>query len=169
MAISSTATGEHEKVMTEQITIAPIITLEQAIQRLIHDHQIPEKLRTALAAYQGMGSDLRGFEIRMPWAEQTDHISPPKTSHPSPAGGYQDGSSRSAADEYHYILNCADAVLGWGINIVLVHNKESFDWSVTINGLCHEHVTSEVMEALVECALIIGQMSLTRALAQRPQ
>jgi hypothetical protein len=49
------------------------------------------------------------------------------------------------------------------IRINLWHNDEAQDWSIEINGLCHEHVTSEIVEALVECALIVAEKSLTRA------
>jgi hypothetical protein len=35
------------------------------------------------------------------------------------------------------------------------------DWSVVINGQRHEHVTTEVVEALVECELIVAETSLT--------
>ena len=61
------------------------------------------------------------------------------------------------------------ACLGKAIRLILWHNDESLDWSIEIDGQRHEHVTSEVMEALVECALIVAQMTLTRASAQRPQ
>jgi hypothetical protein len=158
--------------MSEQPTIATIITLEQAIQRLIHDLRVPERLRTALAIYQDLGADLSDFEIGMPRAQQTEATCLPKTIGSSLAVGCQDRNSRNAPceyREYRCILNCGDAAVGQGIIIVLWHNKESLDWSVKINGLRHEHVTSEVVEALVECAVIAAQMSLTRALAQRPQ
>jgi hypothetical protein len=49
------------------------------------------------------------------------------------------------------------------IKIDLWHNDEAQDWSIEINGLRHEHVTSEIMETLVECALIVAEKSLTRA------
>jgi hypothetical protein len=48
------------------------------------------------------------------------------------------------------------------IKIDLWHNYEALDWSIEINGLRHEHVTSEVIETLVECALIVAERSLTR-------
>jgi hypothetical protein len=48
------------------------------------------------------------------------------------------------------------------IKIDLWHNYEALDWSIEINGLRHEHVTSEVIETLVECALIVAEKSLTR-------
>ena len=49
------------------------------------------------------------------------------------------------------------------INIDLWRNDESQDWSIEINGLRHEHVTSEIMEDLVECALIVAETTLTEA------
>jgi hypothetical protein len=52
------------------------------------------------------------------------------------------------------------------LKIDLSHNYEAQDWSVEINGLRHEHVTSEVLEALVECALIVAETSLTKPLTQ---
>jgi len=155
--------------MSEQPTIATIITLEQAIQRLIHDLRVPERLRTALAIYQDVGTDLSDFEIGIPLAQRTEATCLPKTIGSSFAGGCQQCSSRNATHEYRYILNCEDGVVGQGINIFLWRNEESLDWSIKINGLFHEHVTSDVMEALVECALILAQMSSTKALAQRPQ
>jgi hypothetical protein len=35
-------------------------------------------------------------------------------------------------------------------------NDDAEDWSTETNGLRHDHVTSEIMEYLVECALIVG-------------
>ena len=52
------------------------------------------------------------------------------------------------------------------IKIDLWHNDEMLDWSIEINGLRHEHVTSEVIETLVECALIVAERSLTRPVTQ---
>jgi hypothetical protein len=51
------------------------------------------------------------------------------------------------------------------ITIDLWHNDELLDWSIEINGLRHEHVTSEVAETLVECAMIVAEKSLTRTIA----
>jgi hypothetical protein len=39
-------------------------------------------------------------------------------------------------------------------------NAEAQDWSVEINGLRHEHVSSEILEGLVETALIVGEEQL---------
>jgi hypothetical protein len=49
------------------------------------------------------------------------------------------------------------------------HNDEELDWFIEIDGLRHEHVTSEIMETLVECALIVAEKSLTRAVTGLPQ
>jgi hypothetical protein len=53
------------------------------------------------------------------------------------------------------------------LRIDLSHNYEAEDWSIEINGLRHEHVTSEVVEALVECALIVAETSLTKPVTER--
>jgi hypothetical protein len=49
------------------------------------------------------------------------------------------------------------------LEIGLWLNDEALDWSIEINGLRHEHVTSEILEALVECALIVAENSLAGA------
>jgi hypothetical protein len=49
------------------------------------------------------------------------------------------------------------------ITINLWHNDEALDWSIEINGLRNEHVTSEIIESLVECALIVAEKSLAGA------
>jgi hypothetical protein len=54
------------------------------------------------------------------------------------------------------------------LKIDLSHNYESLDWSIEINGLRHEHVTSEIVEALVECALIVAETSLTKPVTELP-
>jgi hypothetical protein len=51
------------------------------------------------------------------------------------------------------------------IKIDLWHNDEMLDSSIEINGLRHEHVTSEIIETLVECAVIVAEKSLTRGVA----
>jgi hypothetical protein len=61
------------------------------------------------------------------------------------------------------------ACLVKAIPLILSYNAESLDWSVEIDDQRHEHVTSKVLEALVECAVIVAQMSLIKAFAQRPQ
>ena len=61
------------------------------------------------------------------------------------------------------ILDCGVYCPMKQINIDLWRNDESQDWSIEINGLRHEHVTSEIMEDLVECALIVAERTLTEA------
>jgi hypothetical protein len=52
------------------------------------------------------------------------------------------------------------------LKIDVWHNDEALDWSIEINGLRHEHVTSEILEALVECALIVAETSLTKPITE---
>lgn len=44
--------------------------------------------------------------------------------------------------------------------VTLWRNVATQDWSVVINGQRHEHVTTEAVEALVECELIVAETSL---------
>jgi hypothetical protein len=46
------------------------------------------------------------------------------------------------------------------IIITLSHNFSVRDWSVEIDGQRYEHVTTEVVEALVECQLIVTETAL---------
>ena len=50
------------------------------------------------------------------------------------------------------------------IQITLWLNNETRDWSVDIDGQHHEHVTSDFLEALVECELIVAESSLINQL-----
>jgi hypothetical protein len=54
------------------------------------------------------------------------------------------------------------------IKIKLWRNDQAQDWSIEINALLHEHVSSEIMEDRVECALIVLEKSLTGASTRRP-
>jgi hypothetical protein len=49
------------------------------------------------------------------------------------------------------------------INIKLCRNEELHDWSIEINGQCHEHVSSEGLTELVEGSLIIAARSLIQS------
>ena len=53
------------------------------------------------------------------------------------------------------------------LRLKLWRNDDAGDWSIEINRPRHEHITSEIMEDLVECALIASQKSLAEA-ATRP-
>ena len=48
------------------------------------------------------------------------------------------------------------------IKINLWHNDEAMDWSIEVNGLRNEHVTSEIIESLAECALIVAEKSFNK-------
>ena len=52
------------------------------------------------------------------------------------------------------------------LKIDLSHDYKALDWSVEINGLRYEHITSEIVEALVECALIVAETSLTKPITE---
>jgi hypothetical protein len=43
------------------------------------------------------------------------------------------------------------------------------DWSIEINGLRHDHVSSQIMEALVETSMVMAEKSLIEAASRRPQ
>jgi hypothetical protein len=126
--------------MADQQIILRTSTLERAIRTVMHDLRIPKKLRTALSVYQ----DEQGDMDRPGYCGcETDCV---------PCGP-----------------SCEPTAIEREIKICLRHNDELLDWSIEIDGQRHEHVTSEVMEALVECALIVAQMSLTRALTSARQ
>jgi hypothetical protein len=85
---------------------------------------------------------------------------------------YQDRQGDMGSCEPDWVASgpsCEPTAVERKIEICLWQNEEMLDWSIEIDGQRHEHVTSEVMEALVECALIVAQMSLTRALTSAPQ
>jgi hypothetical protein len=54
------------------------------------------------------------------------------------------------------------SIVARSINIQLWPNEGARDWSIEINGTRHEHVTSGIMEDLVECAIIVAQTLLTQ-------
>ncbi len=48
-------------------------------------------------------------------------------------------------------------------------NNDATDWSVEINGLRHDHISAEIMEDLVEVAVIVAEESLANAATRQPQ
>jgi hypothetical protein len=82
---------------------------------------------------------------------------------------YQSNCDNGATPGRQCVLSSDPTVIEQGLWINILRNDESLDWSVEINGHLHEHVTIEVMEALVECAVIVAETSLTGAVPQRPQ
>jgi hypothetical protein len=46
------------------------------------------------------------------------------------------------------------------LNLQISRNEEAGDWSVVINGLRYEHISSQILEDLVECAVIVAENSL---------
>lgn len=148
--------------MTEQHTIVRVDALENAIETVLHDLRVPKRLRTALAAYQNERAGLNNRGLR---------LLPGRSSGPSKGSGgaadvCQCGNSRGSSDEDRSRVR---TTIEQGIEIQMWRNDESLDWSVEINGQRHEHVTGEVMEALVECAVIVAEASVMKLLVLRPQ
>jgi hypothetical protein len=54
------------------------------------------------------------------------------------------------------------------INVKLWRNNREQDWSVEINGKRYESVPIELIEELVERALIVAEESLIKVLTRRP-
>jgi|ERR1700733_445609 len=151
--------------MTEQRTIVRVDALEKAIETVLKDRRIPKKVRTALAVYQNerTGLNNRGLSL-LPAA-----YSGLSRGSGGVAGGCQCDNSRSCPDERRTTLNRVRTSIEQKIEIQMWLNDESLDWSIEINGQRHEHVTSEVMEALVECAVIVAETSVMKVLVLRPQ
>jgi hypothetical protein len=151
--------------MAEQQHIVRVDVLEEAIETLVHDRRVPKRLRTALAVYQNERNGLvyRGFGL----------LSTASSGTSKSAGVFADDrpreNSRKSSDRDCRVPGCVPNSIEQQIKIQMWLNDESQDWSVEINGQCHEHVTSEVMEALVECAVLIAEASIMRVLVVLPQ
>jgi hypothetical protein len=46
------------------------------------------------------------------------------------------------------------------LNVKIWRNEEAGDWSIVINGLRYEHVSRQILEDLVECAVVVAENSL---------
>jgi hypothetical protein len=46
------------------------------------------------------------------------------------------------------------------LNLQIWRNEEPGDWSIAINGVRHEHITSQTLEDLVEHAVIVTEKSV---------
>jgi hypothetical protein len=161
--------AEEEKPMTEQVSGARIKTLTEAIQTVIHDLRIPKKLRLSLAAYQDQAAHLREGENHIPLVGQPEPKRLRKTIPLNLGGVCHTCASRTITNEKRCIVDGRDALIQRQLTISLWHNSESLDWSIEINSHRHEHVTSDIVEALVECALIVAQSQLTKPYNRRPQ
>jgi len=138
--------------MTEHLSIVHRITIEQALQTVIRDIRLPQGLRNALMAYR----DQRDLETGVMPAEGEEHTHLPEI--------IRSGLTRHEDETRESTPRVQEEF--W---IGLCYNEGFLDWSVDINGLRHEHVTTEVMEALVECALIVAEISSKRVLSWRLQ
>jgi hypothetical protein len=150
--------------MTEQRNVVRVDNLETAIETVLHDLRVPKSLRAALAVYHNQRAGLNNRGLRILAGGSSDLS--------KGSGGAAEGCQRdnlSASDKDGTILNRAPATIVQGIAIQMWFNDESLDWSVEINGQCHEHVTSEVMEALVECAVLVAETCVVKVSVLRPQ
>jgi hypothetical protein len=146
--------------MAQRLTSVRSDTLERAIQTVLHDVRIPKRLRTALEVYKG------NRETGTMRAGQAEPSTCPPETIPS---GLMGLCLRCNSRTCRCILSFPPTAIEQEIRIYILRNDESLDWSVEINGVRHDHVTSEVMEALVECAVIIAETSLMGGSATRPQ
>ena len=158
----------HDLRVPKQLRRVQINGLEQALQTVIHDLRIDEKLGSASAVCQQEQREVSSVEIGVVRGEQTESARLPKTTRSEFRWACQGNRSENVPEE-HCLMSCECISIEREIRISLWHNDESDDWSININGQHHDHITSEIMEALVECALIVAQTSLTGAFAQRPQ
>lgn len=147
--------------MTTQSTIVRTDPLDQAIQTVIQDIRIPKNLRAALADYQRKRADLNNHGIS---------VVAPKPKSPSSfhlADGCQPDNSGS--NEGNSIPNGVCADLAQKIDIQMWIDVESLDWCAEINGYRHKHIALEILEALIECAVIEAAGSVMRTFSVRPQ
>jgi hypothetical protein len=150
--------------MTEPRHLERVDSFETAIETLLHDLRVPKRLRGALAAYQIQRAalDNRGLSLLRGGSSGLSKGS-------DADAGVCRCDNLSPFDEDCGSSSRACTTIEQRVEIKMWLNDDSLDWSVEINGQRHEHVTSEIMEALVECALIVAQTSLTQVVAARPQ
>jgi hypothetical protein len=151
---------------TEHNRVAQIGNLEQAIRTVLHDARISNTLRAALEAYQAHLAELNEPDIGTTRSGQTEYTYPPEIICPSDPEPYP---CNSLSHEGSFLLSCESALIDQGLMLRMEYNKQSFDWSVKINEVRYEGITKEVMEALIECAVIATEMTIMRSPSQRPQ
>jgi hypothetical protein len=151
--------------MTERKNVVRVDALEKTIEALTHDLRVPKRLRVALAVFQK--------ERTVPKDRGLSLLPVRSIGLSRGLGAIADvcqcNDAQSSSDEERTILSRVQTTVEQGLEIQMWLNDESLDWSVEINGQCHEHVSSDVMEALVECALIMAEASLMKASVSRPQ
>jgi hypothetical protein len=145
--------------MSKQSTIVRTDPLKQAIQTVIQDIRIPKDLRTALGVYQNQRADLNNHGIS---------VVPPKPTR------LTTGFHLADARQPDNLRSCEDGSgvftdLVRGMDVQMWINIEALDWSVEINGYRHEHITTDIMEALIECAVIQTIRSVMKTFSARPQ
>jgi hypothetical protein len=158
----------HDLRVPEKLRRMRINGLEQALQTVIHDRRIDEKLGSASAVCQQEQRDVAALRSVLYAASKRSQPTCRKRFAPNSLG-LAKATAQKTSQMNTVRMICERISIEREIRISLWHNDESDDWSIKINGEHHDQLTSEIMEALVECALIVAQTSLTRAFAQRPQ
>jgi hypothetical protein len=148
--------------MTKQSTMLRSNALEQALQTVIHDVQIPKNLRTALESYRRQSAEHSNSQVEAMCPEHKE------ISRSSEADPYS-CDSPSLADEDSVLLSCESIIIAHGLRIIAKYDKQSVKWSIDINGQRYERVTFKAMEALIEGAVIATEISLKREFCRRPQ
>jgi hypothetical protein len=142
--------------MTTRSTILQPDTLEKAIQTVIRDGRVPRKLRTALEVYLAQSNKHGMGTMR----SETDTTCVRQI-------------ISSSAEPYpcndSCLLSCESIVLEQGRRITMKYNEQSLEWSLDINGKRYERLTSQDMEALIECDVIATEILLMRESRRRPQ
>lgn len=152
--------------MTKQFTILRTGPLEQAIQIIIDDRRTPAELRKALAVHRDQWRYMTNLESAVPKATQAEPSYMLKLVHSNVA---EASTSWVAQDAEGSCTPNLPFPLKQGMNVIITLNNAALDWSVEINGVLIEHVTSEIMEVLLECAIIKAQLSLTGSCETRLQ
>jgi hypothetical protein len=144
-----------ENLMADQRIIVRALILEQAIRMVIHDLRIPKRLRTALSVYQDQQGDLDSCETDWVPRGPAENARLLKTIRPSLAEVCQTYNIQS--EPMSTVIFGPASPRRWsGKSRFAFGTTMSCSIGPSIDGQRHEHVTSEVMEALVECARSIG-------------
>jgi hypothetical protein len=151
--------------MADQQNVVRVDVLEEAIETLVQDCRVPKGLRAALAVYQNERTGLDNRDFSLLSTRSTGTSKGPGVF----ADDRQPNDSRNFSDRDRKVLGCGRNTIKQEIKIQMWLNDESQDWSIEINDQRHEHVTSEVMEALVECAVLIAEASVMKVLVFLPQ
>jgi len=150
--------AEKGEIMTKPLTTVRVDALEQAIRTVIHDLRIPKDLRTALAVYQNQRAELnkRGVGKESP---QPTRISKAFRL----INGYQPENNDNRRTP-----NSVCSTMEQGLSVHMWIDGELPYWSGYINGVRRDHVTTELMEGLIETAVIDSELSAQEVFSRQP-